>query len=169
MTYTSAEAAKLLRKLNAEYDALLLKEGKSREFLASVGEDVESVRPAYDYAATQEKLGELETKIRRLKHAINVFNATTVIPSFGMTIDEMLVYIPQLTKKKAKLAAMSEMLPKSRAEEPYGRQSSVIDYRYANYDIDAVTADLAAVSDELASAQLALDAVNHQASFEIDL
>lgn len=37
MTYTSAQAAKLLRKLNDEYAALLGKEAKSKEFNAAVG------------------------------------------------------------------------------------------------------------------------------------
>ena len=54
MTYTSAQAAKLLRKLNDEYAALLGKEAKSKEFNAAVGENVESVRPEYSYTDAQE-------------------------------------------------------------------------------------------------------------------
>lgn len=57
-----------------------------------MGEDIESVRPAYDYAKTQARLEELEGAIRRLKHAINCFNTTQVVDGFGITIDEMLVY-----------------------------------------------------------------------------
>ena len=41
---TSAEAAKLLRKLNEELDHVLLMEQQSREFSAALGEDVESVQ-----------------------------------------------------------------------------------------------------------------------------
>ena len=36
---------------------------------------------------------------------------------------------------------MKSRLPKERVEEQYGRQSNIIDYRYANYDIAAVEAD----------------------------
>ena len=50
MNYTSAQANKLLKKLNDEYTALLDKETRSRDFRAAMGEDVESVRPVYDYA-----------------------------------------------------------------------------------------------------------------------
>lgn len=50
MKYTSAQANKLLKKLNDEYSALLDKEQRSRDFRAAMGEDIESVRPAYDYA-----------------------------------------------------------------------------------------------------------------------
>ena len=48
---TSAMAAKQLRKLNDRRDALLAMEKKSRTFTAAIQEDVESVRPAYDYQA----------------------------------------------------------------------------------------------------------------------
>ena len=161
MTYTSAQANKLLKKLNDEHAA------RSKDFRAAMGEDVESVRPVYDYADTQKKLAELEQRIRKVKHAINVFNATHVIPDFGMTIDEMLVYIPQLTQRKNKLADMKARLPKQRVEEQYGRQSNIIDYSYANYDLTAVEADYEKAADELSRAQLALDAVNQRDTFEL--
>ena len=142
MTYTSAQAAKLLRRLNDEYAAMLEREVLSREFNAAVGENVDAVRPAYSYAATH------------------------VIPEFGITIDEMLVYIPQLTKRKSKLAEMKSKLPKYRVAE-LGRISNIIDYTYLNYDLSEVEADYARVSDELANAQLALDAINNRDTLEL--
>lgn len=51
MKMTSAQAAKLLRQLKEELSALHLRENNSRCFLASLGEDPESVRP--DYARTK--------------------------------------------------------------------------------------------------------------------
>ena len=167
MMYTSAQANKLLKKLNDEHAALLDKENRSKEFRAAMGEDVESVRPAYDYAGTQEKLAELEQRIRRVKHAINEINATHLNPDNGMTIDEMQVYIPQLTQRKSKLAEMKARLPKQRVEEQYGRQSNIIDYSYANYDLAAVETDYEKTADELSRAQLALDAVNQRDTFEL--
>ena len=166
MKYTSAQANKLLKKLNDEYSALLDKEQRSRDFRAAMGEDIESVRPAYDYAKTQARLEELEGTIRRLKHAINCFNTTQVVDGFGITIDEMLVYIPQLTKRKSKLLEMKSRLPKERVEEQYGRQSNIIDYTYTNNDLAAVEADYEKTADELSRAQLALDTVNQRDSFE---
>ena len=167
MKYTSAQANKLLKKLNDEYSALLDKEQRSRDFRAAMGEDIESVRPAYDYAKTQARLEELEGAIRRLKHAINRFNTTQVVDGFGITIDEMLVYIPQFTRRKNKLLEMKSRLPKERIEEQYGRQSNIIDYRYANYDIAAVEADYDKTVDELSRAQLALDAINGRETFDL--
>lgn len=168
MNYTSAEANKRLKKLNDEYAALLDKEARSRDFRAAMGEDAESVRPAYDYAETQTRLAALEEKIRHLKHAINCFNATHIVDGFEMTIDEMLVYIPQLTRRKNKLYEMKSRLPRERVEEQYGRPSGIIDYRYANYDIAAVEADYDKTADELSHAQLALDAVNGRETFAFD-
>ena len=49
MENTSAEAAKLLRRLNEERDALELSERRRKVFTASLGEDPESMRPEYDY------------------------------------------------------------------------------------------------------------------------
>ena len=166
MRMTSAEAAKLLRKLNDEQASLLAREENCRQFLASVGADAEACRPAYDYAETQAMLQDLEDQIRTLKHALNVFNVTTVVPGFDMTIDEMLVYIPQLTRAKAKLNTMKQVLPKTR-EMSYGSQ--IIDYRYANYDIAAVEADYDKITDELSRAQTALDKVNSIETFQVEL
>ena len=166
MKYTSAQANKLLKKLNDEYSALLHKEQRSRDFRAAMGEDIESVRPAYDYAKTQARLEELEGTIRRLKHAINCFNTTQVVDGFGITIDEMLVYIPQLTKRKSKLLEMKSRLPKERVEEQYCRQSNFIDYTFRHYNLAAVEADYEKTADELSRAQLALDTVNQRDSFE---
>ena len=99
MRMTSAQAAKELRKLNDQHDALLAKENKSREFTAAIQEDVESIRPAYGYEDIQAELARLEAQIRRLKHTVNTFNLSQEIPGFDMTIDQMLVYIPQLTAR----------------------------------------------------------------------
>ena len=65
---TSAMAAKYLKKLNEEHEALLRREKKTMTFTAAIQEDKEEVRPEYDYGAAQEQLLELERKIRAIKH-----------------------------------------------------------------------------------------------------
>lgn len=167
MKYTSAEANKLLRSLNEEHDNLINQEDNSKSFVAATIEDIEDVRPDYDYAEMQAKLDELETKIRRVKHAINVFNSTTVIPDFGVTIDEMLILIPQLTNRKFRLGNMANALPKTRERSSF--QSGIIDYRYTNYDVAAAEADAKAASDMLARAQTALDKINSTETMDIDI
>ena len=165
---TSAVAAKQLRRLNERHEALLNREQKSCCFTAAIQEDPESIRPAYDFAATQRELAEVEEQIRRLKHSLNVFNATYVLPDFGMTIDQMLIYIPQLTARKRRLDQLRSRLPKER-EQPVGRSGNLIEYSYANYDIAAAEADYLTASEELARAQNALDAANSAVTFEADI
>lgn len=53
-------------------------------------------------------------------------------------------------------------------DEQYGRQSNIIDYSYANYDLTAVEADYEKAADELSRAQLELDAVNQRDTFELE-
>lgn len=167
MKYNSAQAAKLLSKLQQDFDRLAVFEANAKTFLASVGEDPETVRPEYDYKATKKELDALSAKIRKVKHAINAFNTTTVVPELGITIDELLVYIPQLSAKKAKLRGMADTLPKAR-ENNFGK-SNIIDYRFANYDIMQVKKDLDIVTEELSKAQLALDTINHSVEFDIEI
>lgn len=167
MKYTSAEAAKLLRQLNDDYATAYLIEAESSAFVAATSEDIESVRPKYDFKESQTKLAEINEKIRKIKHAINIFNTTHTVPGFDMTIDEMLVYIPQLNQRKRTLLAMKNRLPKTRKGTSYG--ANVIEYNYANYNIQDAEAEYAKVSDRLAAAQLALDAVNSTETMEIDI
>lgn len=170
MKYTSAEAAKLLRKLNEEKDALELEEQRSYVFTASLEEEAESLRPEYDYRQMQEKIDRLDEQIRRVKHAINCFNIRQTVPGFDMSIDQVLIYIPQLSRKKQKLSMMKNRLPKQRERaDGFGRSSSIIDYSYANYDIQTVKEDYEKAAEELAKAQTELDLVNNTETMEIDL
>lgn len=167
MKYTSSEANKLLRKLNADYQNIMSTESQSRSFLAATGEDVESVRPKYDFAATQNELKDITSKIRKVKHAINVFNSTTIVDGFDMTIDEMLVYMPQMTERVNTLNHMRKQLPKNR-ERTYGNgTNATIDYRYTNYDLDEAEKEFTKCYDLLSKAQSALDLVNNTATMEI--
>lgn len=167
MLITSKEANKLLQQFEQEHNALLTKEYETKSFLAAVGEDVESCRPEYDYEAVQKTLSALEETIINLKHQINKFNTETIVDGFNKTIDEMLVYIPMLTRRKEKLNDMKNAMPKTR--EAVNMRSTIIDYRYANYDIKQASDDYNAVVEELSKAQIALDTVNVTKKFEVDI
>jgi hypothetical protein len=84
-----------------------------------------------------------------------------------MTVDEMLVYIPQLSERKKKLTEMASFLPKERVSNGY-QATKIIEYTYTNYDLKKAADDLTAVSDELARAQTALDVINNSGQLEIN-
>lgn len=167
MLYTSAEANKLLKKIESRLTDLQRKESRTATFNVASGEDVESLRPPYDFAETQAKIAELQAKAIAVKHAINIFNTTHTLPGFGdMTIDQALVRIPQLSGQVSKLSGMAAVLPKMRIDH---LRSNIIDYQIANYDIEEVETAYVAAQDELAKLQLALDAVNNSETMEIDI
>lgn len=166
---TSAEAAKLLRQEQDSFDMLISQESQSREFNAAVNEDVDSVRPDYSYDEVQKALEKSQERVRIIKHAINVFNTTHEVGDTGMTVDQILVYIPQLTKMKIRLYRMQDRLPKQRVAS-YGMGSNaVIDYSYANYDIETVRKEYKAVQEELMKIQTALDTLNTSEKMVIEL
>jgi hypothetical protein len=167
MKYTSAEANKLLKALETRRNSLRSIEEKSSNFVISVGENVEEVRPEYDFRGIQEELAELNGKIRAVKHAINVFNTTHTVPGFDdMTIDQVLVYLPQLSAQVAKLKMMAEALPRERKEN---FRSNLVEYNIANYDPKEAAAEYERAQAELSSLQLALDAANAGEMMEIEI
>lgn len=168
MKYTSAEANKLIRKLEEKISMLLNAERKSYVFNAAAGEDVEALRPEYSFSETQAKLEVLQQKIRTVKHAVNEFNLSTELPGFpGLTIDQALVLIPQLGHRKSMLKEMAGKLPRER-EVSFGR-SNIIDYVITNYNIDEVTTKYNEVNDYVMALQIALDTVNTTETMEIDV
>ena len=165
--YTSAEAGKLVRKIEDEIKRQMLTEKKSRSFVVASGEDVESLRPKYDFAATQRRIDELQEALRIVKHAINQFNLTHTLPGFdGLTIDQALIMLPQLNARKAKYLDMVNRLPKERIGGLHSR-SNIIEYDIANYDIEEVEREYKELADRLAKMQLALDTVNTTEKMEI--
>lgn len=169
MLITSAKAAKMLRQLNDELRTLQVREGKTKTFVAALQEDIESVRPKYNFKEMRDAQAEVERKIRKLKHALNVFNTTTVVPDFDMTIDEMLVFLPQLNKQCSLLSGMRDAMPKVRVSSGYSGNSAILDYQYTNYDIEEANKLYIELSDILAKAQTALDLINSTVEFEIDI
>ena len=169
MLITSAKAAKMLRQLNDELRTLQVREGKTKTFVAALQEHIESVRPKYNFKEMRDAQAEVERKIRKLKHALNVFNTTTIVPDFDMTIDEMLVFLPQLNKQCSLLSGMRDAMPKVRVSSGYSGNSAILDYEYTNYDIEEANKLYIELSDMLAKAQTALDLINSTVEFEIDI
>ena len=167
MEMTSAEANKLIKQLREQMRMIRQKESGVMSFIAATTENVEDVRPAYSYEETSAQLNRIEESIRKIKHALNVFNATTTPDGTGMTIDEILVFLPQATERLRVLAAMLSKPPRFRAENT-GR-TNIIEYEYLNYDLETVQRDYDALSEKKTQVMTALDLVNNTVQFEVDI
>lgn len=165
MLITSKEANKLLKKCYDELEIIRIKENQSLYFIAAAGEVIESVRPEYDFESTQRKIESINANVIHIKHQLNKFNTSTTLENVNLTIDEVLILLPQLNELKSKYERMLKHLPKNR------RMSSgtLIEYEYANYDLKAVEFSYNRVINEINTLQLELDKVNSTARFEIDL
>ena len=165
MVVTSQEANKILKKLNEDIGFEKNQERRNMEFTAATIEDKEALRPQYNFMETQNRIALLEEKIRKIKHAINIFNCYTKleIPGLDLTIDQALVFLPQLTAKKRKLYAMRDVPDHERQSVNHG----IIDYNYRNYKKEEAVAEYEAVDAILTAVQNELNRINTTVTFEI--
>lgn len=166
-TFTSASAGKYIKALADEKDLLLSQESTNCTYVLAKGEEEEP--PAYDYAATRASVAEIDRKVRVVRHALHAFNARTVLPEAGITIDEALVELAQLGNLKSRLCGLRAVQPKQRVESRYGVKGDLVEYRYANFDVAAAQADYQKVTERIADLQLELDLVNQTQTFEVDV
>ena len=164
MKITSAGANKLLRKLEDDKRYILSQEASACTYVMTEG--AESVIPVYDYRKTAQALEEVDAKVRKIKHGLNIFNSTTVLDEINITIDEALVKMAQLNQRKATLDVMRCRLEKERIAN-FGR-SNVVEYTCINYDLAEIQAEYQAVSQQIMDIQLALDLANQTKTFALE-
>lgn len=166
--FTSASANKYLRTLQDEKDFVLEAEAKSCTYELAAGEEAEP--PEYSYEETRAAVEDIDARMLKLRHAVHLFNAHTVLPDSGITIDEALVLMAQLGQRKRRLSSLRGRSPKERNGSRYlFRESGVVEYTYANYDIAAADRDYRAVCEQIGKLQLELDLVNQTQTFEVEL
>ena len=157
-TFTSASASKFIKSLENEKELLLSREAENSTYVRAQGEVEEP--PEYDYATTRAAVDQIDEKVRRIRHAQHAFNATAEVPGEGMTVDEALVALAQMNAKLAVLA---------RVGQGWGNTQGVIEYEYANYDVERAAADYAELFQRIADMQLNIDLVNQTKTFEVEL
>lgn len=157
---TSAEMNKELKRLQYERGQILEQERQASSFVAATTEDLDEVRPEYDLPAVNEALAKTEKEIRGIKHRLNVFNSTYLIEDLGMTIDEVLVFLPQQSERVTKLAEFAKRAPRLRWSDRYGSRGNLIEYEYANYSRADAMRLYEEANSALVRAQIALDRVN---------
>lgn len=167
---TSAYANKVLRRLNDDKEFYLNKEKEGQVYVAAI--DEEPVIPDYDYTDVSEKIAEIDAKIMKIKHAINVVNVNSTINAGGvnMTIDSVLVRMAQLNKRKSILDTMRKRQEKSRVNEGlFASRKNTTEYQYINYDLETVNKEYDRIDSEIAEMQIALDKFNQTFEFDLEI
>lgn len=170
MKMTSAYANKLLKQLDEEKVFLQSME-KSGCFFIAVSKDN---RPDtdYNYAETEKRLEEITDRIVKIKHAISLSNITTslTVGDEVMTVDEILVRMAQLNKRKNVLDSLRKMRDGER--QPRGvldLNGGGPEYKFLAFSIKEVREDYSRISREIMQMQLALDRHNQLDEFEVDV
>ena len=166
MKFTSASANKLIRTLEDKKSYLLGQESNNSTYVLADGEKIEI--PEYDFNETNRLIDEIDLKIRTLKHALNVFNTTTVLP-IGITIDQALVEMAQLNNKLPRLDSLRRAKNKTRLSGGMAARRDVAEYQYLNYKTDDVEKVYEENLSRVQQIQLALDRVNQTQEFEVDI
>lgn len=162
---TSAYANKRLKDLNEKLDNLYLTEQQRMQYVKISGQYTPV--PDYDFSSTRDKVQQLMTEIYELKHAINQFNTTTVVPEFNMTIDAVLVYMAGLTREKNRLASMMKM-EREKVKDGFGSKSTTyVELMCTSFDPEEAAVSYEEINSKLQKLQLALDKVNSTVTFEI--
>ena len=173
MRYTSDAASKQLKRLQEDYDALLQEE-KSRcrttfqlDDYRKRQEAGENFKGGFDFVSMQSNLSTLQMQIEKLKHSINVFNATTVLPKHGITIDQALVRMAFLSKRKRVLWDMRAFADAERPPHGFGVRDNS-DIIICSFDQREAKTEYNKVCEELSALQQELNYVNVTISFECD-
>ena len=167
---TSAYANKMLKKLAEDKEYWLRKENEGCTYIAAA--DEEPVIPDYDYVSVAAEIAAIDKKIIKIKHAINVNNVTNRIDIGGeqMTIDEILVRMAQLNKRKIFLDSLRKHAPKTRiGSVAFNARKTAPEYEYINYDLEVIRQEYDRISNTIMEMQIALDRYNQTVLFDVDI
>ncbi len=167
---TSAYASKILKKLQEDKEFWCNKEREGCIYVAA--SDEEPVIPDYDYKKVASEITAIDEKIVKIKHAINVNNVNNRIEvgDVKMSIDEILVKMAQLNKRKFSLDMMRKKQAKTRINSGmYSAKKTAPEYEYINYDLDVVKREYERIDAEISEMQIALDKYNQTVEFDVNI
>ena len=172
MKMTSAYANKMIKKLKEDRDYWREIENDRHKYIVAPGE--EAIVPEYDFLEVHRTIADIDDKIIKVKHALNVSNSTNCVEIEGKsyTIDMLLVKMAQMTERKAVLGAMRKLSPRSRVlESSYGRlrQTPTPDVQCINFDMEVVKAEYDRVESFINELLLTLDKYNQTVEFDVDI
>ena len=154
MRMCNAEILKKIKLLEQNKQDILAEEMRIHQ--VSYQEEKDRFDHGYDFAKTREKVGALDAEIRKLKHLLNLANATVVVQEFDMTLGECLVYLAQLSREMYVVNFMASKEPITSATKLGGK----VEYTVLNYDKSECQAKLEWLQQTIAALQIAIDRTN---------
>jgi predicted nucleic acid-binding Zn-ribbon protein len=162
MAMCNAEILKRIKLLEQNKSDVISEE--SRIHQVSYQEEKDRYDYGYSFSKTRETINGLDEEIRKLKHLLNISNATTTVPEFSMTLGECLVYLAQLNRE---LAIVSRMAKKesTTTKSTFGGK---VEYTVLNYNKEECQAKLEWLQNTIAQLQIAIDRTNLTNMIEVD-
>ena len=151
-------ANKVVKRLQSKHDEILSHERSVMQYSYYTSEAETPIIPEYDFVGTQNKLDEINSMIMTIKHDIRTANMKGILKNNPeMTIDEAILYLAFLNKKKGKLKNMANMS----SEQSFtrgGAQGSEV--HKANFDIKEAKKVYNQVCNQIISIQDELNTYN---------
>lgn len=158
-------ANKLVKSLMADLEAVEKSEKNNSSYSYKVGEEPEI--PEYSLSETQAKIDEINGKIFKLKHAINQFNISTKVAGYEFTVDEALVRLKVLNKRRNTLNEMRSMNKIQRSSG--GFRSAEPEITKPNFSLEEAEEAYQRTNTELIELQQALNRTNLTETMEINI
>lgn len=163
MKMCHSEVIKYIKELESKKSVLLRQE--SNDCTYSYQDEANKIVPIYSYKKTRQAVDELDTKIRKLRHALAVANCTVVVEEFGVTLGEALVMLAQYQNKCELLSNMSSRQQISQRSSYVGK----MEITCCNYDVEKVLQDYESLRLLIGRLQVAIDRANLTNYVEVEM
>ena len=154
MKMCNAEILKKIKLLEQNKDDILKEESRCHQ--VTYQDEKDRYDYGYSFSATREKVSDLDAEIRKLRHLLNISNATTIVPEFSMTLGECLVYLAQLNRELSVVSGMAKKEPIS-SRSVFG---GAVEYSALNYDKAECQSKQVWLQNTIAELQIAIDRTN---------
>lgn len=164
MRLTIDAASKLIKTYMA--DLAKVEQAERNGMMVTYLDGEDKVIPEYSFVETQAEMNKINENIQRIKHQINVFNCSYVLPEVGITIDTALIRMAVLNKRMGELDRMRGIPKKSRTSS---YRSDKPEYSEPNFDVKLAKAEYERTRTKLLAIQGALNKANILNEIEVEL
>jgi hypothetical protein len=155
------EAMKEIKNLEEEKMMIIMNERDRRTVSYKEGE--KPLDTGYSYVKTREEIARIDGRIREIKAALALANATVRIEEFDVTVGEALVMLAQYTAEYDRLGDMANMQQLTRRITPNG----TLEYTKCLFDVKGADSDRRELKRKISALQIAIDRANLTSMIEI--